>query len=353
MTDEELSRRVDEVLALEEELERQAFEIELQQQLQMEEEYGGDKNEQRDPTQSDSSAPVVDWLQTRRSVLGGGGVDGGAAKGASSIIPVKEHKLLTRDDIVSLLEFYGGHDIVVIHDDPKYPRMGGADGMIFCSSSSSSIASESGSMSRSPTYQYQQVFRVMSLTRGLVDHMKERRLDELGVPGAQLSLGKKSQQQQRSMSGRRSGNVGLGLGSFNTESSSWQIIDCRNYIVHIMDPKTRSNLNLEALWSGKDPLWKLDWTDDNAVDNYVNQDHNQRQQHNGRGDDDHDDHVDTGGTIWDDDGRLIHRLERTTYSTRTARHRPVIPLSTKSLDRRAGRRQRRRQREEQFRQRSR
>mmetsp|Transcript_39010 Transcript_39010/g.94424 ORF Transcript_39010/g.94424 Transcript_39010/m.94424 type:complete len:556 (+) Transcript_39010:1515-3182(+) len=348
LTDEELSRRVDEVLALEEELEQQAFEMELQQ-LDLQNETEGEEEEEEEEEKDNSPAePAIDWLRTRRAALGesndkNSGDNSSNSKlssSSSSVIPVEEHRLLTRDEILTLLEFYGGHDIVVIDDDVQHPRMGGADGMIFCSTSPSSSSSDNGAIN-GPIYQYQQSFRVMALTRGLVEHMKERGLHEIGVPGAQLSLGKKSQQPGSQSSRRSGGSTGLGS-SLESSSSSWQIIDCRNYIVHIMDPMTRSKFRLEALWTGKDPIWKLDWTDEDAVDKYVGD--QQKQQHKQQRYDD-DDNGDTGNP-WDD-GRLIHRLERTSFST--ARHRPVIASSTKNRDRRAGRRQRRRLREQQFR----
>ena len=344
LTDEELSRRVDEVLALEEELERQAFEMELRQleQLQNEETKQEKAEEEKEKEEKDntSAGPVIDWLQTRRAALGESNdnnrIDTASKSSSSSssgpLIPIEEHTLLTRNEILTLLEFYGGHDIVVIDDDVQHPRMGGADGMIFCSTSPAS--SSSSDQVNSPMYQYQQTFRVMALTRGLVDHMKERGLDEIGVPGAQLSLGKKSQQPGSQSSRRSGGSAGLGS-SLESSSSSWQIVDCRNYIVHIMDPMTRSRFKLEALWTGKDPIWRLDWTDENAVDKYVDEQQHQLE-----------DDIAGSGSPWDD-GRLINRLERTSFST--ARHRPVIASSIKNRDRRAGRRQRRRLREQQFR----
>jgi Ribosomal silencing factor during starvation len=314
MTTEEISKRIDEVLALEEELEQQALEMELMQEEAEEE-------EEVMPTH-----PVIDWLQTRRAALGVESLDSSSmspsASSSSGSIPVEKHTLLTCDEIQALLKYYGGHDIVVIEDDPEFSRMGGADGMIFCSSSDSTGSSGYNNI-------HQQTFRIMTLTRGLVDHMKERQLDEIGVPDAQLSLGKKTQQRQKQQ--RPSGGVGI----TESLSSSWQIIDCRNYIVHIMDPTTRANLGLEALWAGKDSLWKLDWTDEDAVDDYVANQQQQQVMNN----------PDSGSASWDD-GRFIHRLERTTFSTTSPRHRPVIAFATKRGDRRAGRKQSRRQREQ-------
>ena len=62
---------------------------------------------------------------------------------------------------------------------------------------------------------------------------------------------------------------GAKLGAEGTSSSDWNVIDCQNYVVHILLEETRQHLNLEALWSGEDELLKLRLNDEDTVDDYV------------------------------------------------------------------------------------
>jgi ribosomal silencing factor RsfS len=144
----------------------------------------------------------VDWLQTRRKVLGG-------KEDSESIVPVIHRQLFSEHEVVSLLQSFGGSNITVLQDDTEYSRMGGAVAMVLCTASNE--------------------FYVHSITKFLVDHMKERELHNIGVLGAQM--GKHFLQANN--------------------RSNWNVVDCQNYIVHIFDQDTRHTLNLEALWSGK------------------------------------------------------------------------------------------------------
>ena len=58
-------------------------------------------------------------------------------------------------------------------------------------------------------------------------------------------------------------------GGGNQEREPWRVVDCSNYIVHVLDKRTRKHLKLEDLWSGKDPLWRLDLKNDEAVEEYI------------------------------------------------------------------------------------
>ena len=81
----------------------------------------------------------------------------------------------------------------------------------------------------------------------LVGQLRRRKLHEVGVVGAELGP----------------------EGSLRDEGESWFVVDCQNYVVHLMDETTRRCLNLEALWSGKDGLHRLNVLDEDAVDAYV------------------------------------------------------------------------------------
>ena len=254
---EDILRKLEEVLALEEKLEEQLQEQELDEE----------------------SEETIDWLQTRRATLGE------EQQKTSDIVPVIQHKLLTEEELLKLLEFLGGTDVTVLlnHDS----RLGGVVGMILCTASSS--------------------FQIRTITQGLVGHLKERNLQEAGVQGA--NMGSKYFQ--------------------NNLSSNWNVIDCQDYIVHILDESTRRALNLEQLWSGKDPLWELEFEDEEAVDDYVAS---------------HPVPFDYGpnpGQVW---GTDISKLQRNQF---TAPHRPVVPSEVKSQDRKIGRRRRREQRNQQ------
>jgi Ribosomal silencing factor during starvation len=58
-------------------------------------------------------------------------------------------------------------------------------------------------------------------------------------------------------------------GNMDDPNENWFVVDCRNYVVHIQDAKTRKAVNLEGLWSGKDGLHKVSMYDDDAVEDYV------------------------------------------------------------------------------------
>jgi Ribosomal silencing factor during starvation len=317
LSEDEILRRVEEVLAKEEALEEASFYQELRREEQQESAttiLGASVP---------SSTTTTDWLQTRRAALGRN------TKGANSsnLIPVIPHQLLSVEELQTLLESQGGSNVVVLMDDPDYPRMGGAQGMIICTAGSSDdyvndADGGAGAGAVNP-------FVINTLTRILIDHLKDRQLDELGVQGAQMGT-----------------NHLTPRGTANTQrsmQSTWHVVDCGNFIVHIMDAYTRNHLKLEDLWSGKDPLWKLEYWNEEAIDEYCQKHPVPAKYNGGNGE------STLSASIWDPS--LVRRLERNQFSSSPfPSHRPVISNATKRRDRRAGRRKRREQRQEQYRQ---
>jgi len=106
-------------------------------------------------------------------------------------------------------------------------------------------------------------YLISTLSRVLIDHMKDRKLHEIGIaPGAQQNTTNRAATSSLMMgSGGMYGGGGGG-------GESWKIVDCGNYIVHILDNTTRRDLRLEELWSGADPIWKLNVFDDDQVEEY-------------------------------------------------------------------------------------
>ncbi|EEC51700.1 predicted protein [Phaeodactylum tricornutum CCAP 1055/1] len=176
---------------------------------------------------------TVDWLQTRRSVLGDDGFDMVKPSEAAlkiqqaSDIAVKEFTLFTKDEIAACLKALGGRDIIVVLDDPKKKRFGGAViGMIIVTGTST--------------------VQLRKLADALVRQLRRRKLQERGVVGAQL-----------------------GAECSDDPNEGWVVVDCHNYIVHLQDERMRRALKLEALWTGRDRLYDLNIADEDEVDKYV------------------------------------------------------------------------------------
>eukprot|EP00536_Pseudo-nitzschia_multiseries_P018407 jgi/Psemu1/293492/fgenesh1_pg.2488_\ len=332
LTDEEILERLEAVLKREEELQEAMFRKELEREEAEEErekqrlrlqQQRREKEEQQQETQE---AP--DWLQTRRKVQSS---SSSSSSSSSAVVPVIHHKLLTADEIRLLLEEHGGENIAVIEDDPEAPRMGGAEGMIVCTGGGLSGSSLSGNGNP---------YLISTLSRVLIDHMKDRKLDELGTaPSAHQNT------KNRSAASKTPTLYGSSTNTTTTTSNSvesWKIVDCGNYIVHILDGATRDDLRLEELWSGFDPLWRLDILDEEAVEDYCmhnpvppGYDGTTGSRRRGRGDNDNDTEL---------DGTVLKRLERNQFGF-LRRHRPVVPQAMKNRNRRAGRKQRRLQKE--------
>lgn len=312
LTDEEILERLEEVLKREEELEEALFQKELEEEKRLKSEAA----------QQGGGAEYIatDWLRNRRAMLGDD-----SPQSSSSPVPVTRHALLQADEIQLLLEAHGGQDIVVVHDDPEAPRMGGAEGMIFCTAGGGQNDAASSLVQNSP-------YLISTLSRVLIDHMKDRKLHELGVaPSANQNTTNRAAVSSQSLYGS----------GFNSPSESWRIVDCGNYIVHILDEATRWDLNLEDLWSGADPLWTLNVFDDDEVEEYCER-NPVPSSYNGTGSNADYDHEE----YYMDDAAM-KKLERTRFGS-TRRHKPVISQAIKNRDRRMGRRKRREQRERDY-----
>lgn len=171
----------------------------------------------------------VDWLQTRRGRMGdqsglAASIPGAARHEDLFDVEVKHHTLFRKDEIATILDSLGGTDIKVIYDNPHDRRMGGAMGMILVTASRPS--------------------QIRILADTLVRQMRRRKLEEVDVLAAQQ-------------------------GPEGDEASQWMVVDCRNFVVHIFEEKIRQALNLDDVWSGKDPLHSVDFHDEDAVDAYV------------------------------------------------------------------------------------
>jgi len=202
----------------------------------------------------------VDWLRTRRAALGeqqrdgttldGKGTEndaeaalpsrgrpqslyeGGASPPLRSVAQHRLHTLLSRVEIETCLRYFGGTDIVVAVDDADDRRMGGADGMVFATG---------------PTH-----LQRRRMAEELVRHLRLRKLQECGVVGAQT--GPEGSSASRDHEYR---------------DQTWYVVDCGNYVVHVLESETRKHLQLERLWSGRDDLRSVNLLDDDAVDGYV------------------------------------------------------------------------------------
>jgi hypothetical protein len=314
LSDDEILSRVEKVLAMEEELEEKIFEDELEQEEQ-----------QSNLAAASASAggSTTDWLQTRRAALGK------SHQEEQSAIAVRQGELLTAEEIHTLLKSCGGTSLVTIMDDKDYPRMGGAHGMILCTAGGSDDDEGEDSMSITASSMITSPFLINTLARILIDHLKERQLGDLGVLGAQMGTNHLSPR------GTASGGTASSQFSSTAQSqSTWHVVDCGNYIVHIMDAHTRASLKLEVLWSGKDPLWKLNFLDDDAVEEYCAR-HPVPASYNGGNA-----RADSFGP-WE--ASMIRRLEHNQYTSFSPKHHPVIPNATKRRDRQAGRRRKREQ----------
>lgn len=330
LTDEEILERLDEVLKKEEEI--------FQKELEREEER--QRKESASKQQQQQQPPIAtDWLRNRRAVLGQDDEQNLSSSSSSkTVVPILHHTPLNADEIELLLEAHGGEDIVVVDDDPEAPRMGGADGMIFCTGGGSSGGKKNNPQKN--TYINGSPYLISTLSRVLIDHMKARKLHEIGIaPSAKQNTTNRASTPAPSIYG----------GGSTSPFESWRIVNCGKYIVHILDEATRWDLNLEDLWSGADPLWTLNVFDDDQIEEYC-QKHPVPESFNGTGS--RRDGSQLYGAGGEDnegfmDGAAMKKLERTRFGS-TRRHKPVISQTIKNRDRRVGRKKRREQRERDY-----
>ena len=159
---------------------------------------------------------VPDWQQTRRQALGGRAAE-------ESSIPVIPNTLLTSDEISEYIGRLGATEVVTIWEDPEQPRLGsGVQGMVVGTG--------------------ENAFHLQRIAQELVHHLQDR---QLTVPAVDYKP--------------------------TLYDESWIALDCGNFLVQLLDSKTREALKLEDLWSGKDPVWNLQWHNEDAVEEYIAQ----------------------------------------------------------------------------------
>jgi ribosomal silencing factor RsfS len=225
VVEEELS--IDQLLELDDD-EKELMER-LEAALQAQEEKAKELKKKAALSSTKAVEEPVDWLQTRRTkqpfemVKPG---EGRAKRQEEADLPVIPHTLLTKAEIDTLLSSLGGQDFNLILDRSKEKRMGGALGMIWVTATS-------------PQH-------LRLLADMLVRQLKRRGLAEMGVIGAKF------------------GSEGA-----ESEDDDWRVVDCYNYIVHIQLEETRRLLDLESLWSGEDDMLKVNFLDEDSVDDYV------------------------------------------------------------------------------------
>ena len=168
-----------------------------------------------------TTTTTIDWLSTRRQALSMELPDKNR-RFVGAELEVKVGYLLSNMEINTCLTNMGALHVKTFAD-PTGRLGGGVDGIFIATATST------------------QHLQLLSDT--LVRQLKVRKLADRGVVGAKL-------------------------GAEGT-SSDWNVIDCHNYVVHIMLEETRRHLNLEALWSGEDELLKLRLNDEDTVDDYV------------------------------------------------------------------------------------
>lgn len=146
-------------------------------------------------------------------------------------LPILHHTLLTADEIMEYLVSLGGIDPNLVqdkvHNQHGDSRLGGViRGMIFVSAHSCA--------------------HVRMMAQSLVDQLKLRKLQEVGVQGAYH-----------------------GPEGSDDPDETWLVIDCHNYVVHIQDEPTRRMLNLEEWWSKANPMEGVNLDDEDAMDDFV------------------------------------------------------------------------------------
>ncbi|KAL7469909.1 hypothetical protein ACHAXS_010157 [Conticribra weissflogii] len=216
---------------------------------------------------------TIDWLQARRSRLGGAASGGDVEskhpshlltpkeahsfRHQNSQIPIVLYTLLTPSEVSSSLSAQGGTDIRIIDTseyDSKYGVTMGCNYLLIVTGRNSS--------------------HIRVLAESVVRNLKARKLNERGVVGASKGV----EGGQDIFSTKRGRNRNARVGGTSTSAKvddSWMVVDCGNIHVHILERVTRECLNIEGLWDLSNPnsegskLRRLNLNDEDQVDTYV------------------------------------------------------------------------------------
>ena len=172
-------------------------------------------------------------------------------------LPSVPHTLLTTEEISTSLSAQGGTDIHIIDESKLGPMEGNGIGCKFMMLVTGRNASH-----------------IRVLADSIVRNLKARKLAERGVIGAMQ--GSEGGEDVYSTKRSRARAARKGVPSTTKKiDDEWIAIDCENIHVHILDETTRRCLNIESLWDLSDPnsegskLRRVDFTDEDSVDNYV------------------------------------------------------------------------------------
>jgi ribosomal silencing factor RsfS len=150
--------------------------------------------------------------------------EGVTKKQEISDIPVLERTYLTKKEISMCLSSLGARDIAVFHNDPVSPQWDAHRILVTASSNA----------------------QLRIFATALVRQLRRRNLQNYGVIGAEQ-----------------------GYEGSDANDETWFVVDCGNYVVHLLDDKTRKALRLEDLWTGRDRLARVNWMDEESVEAYV------------------------------------------------------------------------------------
>jgi len=217
-------------------LDKESLEQELNRMLKEEEEQAKTSVKTIAAPKQPPSPPSVDWMKTRRSTLlstPGSYLNNAQEKGldedaaVTTLIPIVKHQLLSKSQIATVLEASGGMKVMTVMDDFENPRFGGAYGYMIVTAPSNR--------------------HMVELADELVRQLRYRKLQQVGVLSA----------------------IDGPQGNRSDPLEHWMVVDCQNFVVNILLEDTRRHLNLEDLWTGKDPIWTIDSADEEAWDAYV------------------------------------------------------------------------------------
>eukprot|EP00551_Chaetoceros_affinis_P007346 CAMPEP_0203675208 /NCGR_PEP_ID=MMETSP0090-20130426/19525_1 /ASSEMBLY_ACC=CAM_ASM_001088 /TAXON_ID=426623 /ORGANISM="Chaetoceros affinis, Strain CCMP159" /LENGTH=447 /DNA_ID=CAMNT_0050541333 /DNA_START=290 /DNA_END=1633 /DNA_ORIENTATION=+ len=212
-------------------------------------EFLKEQNSKTEGSTSNTAAP--DWLSTRRSRLSPTDLltpeESSRAQQLDSEIPIIKDTLLSSNEIMTCLKNLGAIDVEHITPDEQTSPYFGWEGLIIATGTSYS--------------------HIRVLTDSIVKNLRKRNLAKKGIIGA--LYGAEGGEDNTSSRRRR--------GLPKKVDDGWIAVDCGNFIVHVQDDLTRESIDLAGLWSPGErgrsgqELRKLDFGDEDAVDDYVAQ----------------------------------------------------------------------------------